>query len=89
MDSELKTVGDREGVFRQWLDRHAGLILKVVRGCTATPQDQDDLFQDILLQLFLYSVVSRGIKRNDLDLSRGVQYRAVLATHRTSATPQA
>jgi len=43
---------EREAIFRRWFDQHLGLMLKVVRGCTATPQDQDDLLQDILLQLW-------------------------------------
>jgi RNA polymerase sigma-70 factor, ECF subfamily len=43
---------ERETIFRQWLDRHIGLILKVVRGCAPAPEDQDDLFQDVLLQLW-------------------------------------
>lgn len=29
-----------------------GLMFKVVRGCASTPQDQDDLLQDILLQIW-------------------------------------
>ena len=43
---------EREAIFRRWFDQHLGLMLKVVRGCAATPQDQDDLLQDILLQLW-------------------------------------
>jgi RNA polymerase sigma-70 factor (ECF subfamily) len=46
------TSPEREAVFRRWFEEHLGLMLKVVRGCTATPQDQDDLLQDILLQLW-------------------------------------
>jgi RNA polymerase sigma-70 factor, ECF subfamily len=46
------TSHDREAIFRQWFEAHLGVILKVVRGCTAAPQDQDDLLQDILLQLW-------------------------------------
>src|SRR5262249_49176486 len=52
MDSELKAGEDREAIFRQWLDRHVGLILKIVRGYADTPQDQDDLFQEVLLQIW-------------------------------------
>jgi RNA polymerase sigma-70 factor, ECF subfamily len=46
------TTQEREATFRRWFEEHLGLMLKVVRGCTATPQDQDDLLQDILLQLW-------------------------------------
>ena len=47
-------------VFRRWLDRHIGLMLKVVRGCAISPQDQEDLFQDVLLQLWLSIPAFRG-----------------------------
>ena len=46
------TSREREAIFRRWFEEHLGLMLKVVRGCTATPQDQDDLLQDILLQVW-------------------------------------
>lgn len=46
------TAQEQEAIFRRWFAEHLGLILKVVRGCTATPQDQEDLLQNILLQLW-------------------------------------
>jgi RNA polymerase sigma-70 factor (ECF subfamily) len=46
------TSREREAIFRRWFEEHLGLMLKVVRGRTATPQDQDDLLQDILLQVW-------------------------------------
>ena len=42
----------QERLFRQWLGEHKGLMFKVVRAYAATPEDQDDLFQEILLQLW-------------------------------------
>lgn len=44
---------DHERRFRQWLAEHTGLLTKVVRSFAATPADQDDLFQEILLQVWL------------------------------------
>ena len=41
-----------EITFKQWLEEHQGLIFKVVRAYAGTPEDQDDLFQEILLQLW-------------------------------------
>jgi RNA polymerase sigma-70 factor (ECF subfamily) len=43
---------EQEAVFKRWLEAHLGLIYKVVRGCADSPQDQEDLFQDVLLQLW-------------------------------------
>jgi RNA polymerase sigma-70 factor (ECF subfamily) len=51
MDKHSMTAPQQEAIFRRWLDLHLGLMLKVVRGCAA-PQDQDDLFQDVLLQVW-------------------------------------
>jgi RNA polymerase sigma-70 factor (ECF subfamily) len=42
----------QEKVFKQWLGEHKGLMFKVVRAYAALPNDQDDLFQEILLQLW-------------------------------------
>jgi RNA polymerase sigma-70 factor, ECF subfamily len=43
---------EQEAIFRRWLDEHKGLMFRVVRGCASTPQDQDDLLQDILVQIW-------------------------------------
>ena len=42
----------QEELFKQWLGEHKKLILKIVRACAFSLQDQDDLFQEILLQLW-------------------------------------
>lgn len=43
---------DRDRLFRQWLGEHKGLMFKVVRSYAASPEDRDDLFQQILLQVW-------------------------------------
>lgn len=47
------SITDHELRFRQWLNEHTGLLLKVVRSFAESPDDQDDLFQEILLQVWL------------------------------------
>lgn len=42
----------QEKLFKQWFGEHKGLVFKVVKAYAASPQDQDDLFQEILLQLW-------------------------------------
>jgi hypothetical protein len=49
----LLGIADHELQFRQWLAEHTGLLLKVVRSFAEGPADQDDLFQEILLQVWL------------------------------------
>jgi RNA polymerase sigma-70 factor (ECF subfamily) len=46
-------IADHELRFRQWLAEHTGLLLKVVRSFAEGPADQDDLFQEVLLQVWL------------------------------------
>jgi RNA polymerase sigma-70 factor (ECF subfamily) len=38
--------------FSEWLERHKGLIFKVVRAYAFTTQDREDLFQDVAAQLW-------------------------------------
>jgi RNA polymerase sigma-70 factor (ECF subfamily) len=44
---------DLETTFKQWLAQHQGLLYRVVRAYGNTAQDQDDLFQEICLQMWL------------------------------------
>jgi len=43
---------NREELFRQWLAEHKGLMFKVVRAYAVSPADRDDLFQEILTQIW-------------------------------------
>lgn len=47
MTAELETI------FKKWLGEHQGLLYRVVRAYGNTAADQDDLFQEICLQLWL------------------------------------
>ena len=38
---------EQQGIFVDWLKSHEGLFFKVVRAYAFTPQDQEDLFQEI------------------------------------------
>ena len=71
----------QEAIFRQWLDKHLGLMLKVVRGCAASPQDQDDLFQDVLLQIWTSIPAFRGEAKETTWIYR-VAFNTALAWRR-------
>jgi RNA polymerase sigma-70 factor, ECF subfamily len=43
---------EQEKLFKRWIDEYKKLIFKVVRAYTVLLEDQDDLFQEILLQLW-------------------------------------
>src|SRR5258705_6213477 len=42
---------DQQRLFDQWLKSHRGLFFKVVRAYAFTPDDQEDLFQEIVMQV--------------------------------------
>jgi RNA polymerase sigma-70 factor (ECF subfamily) len=72
---------ERETVFRRWLEEHLGLMLKVVRGCAASPEDQDDLFQDVLLQIWISIPTFRGEAKETTWIYR-VAFNTALAWRR-------
>ena len=39
-------------LFEAWLREHKGLLFKVVRAYAFTPDDQDDLFQEVTIQVW-------------------------------------
>jgi RNA polymerase sigma-70 factor (ECF subfamily) len=43
-------MGIQEEMFRRWVRDHRGILMKVTRAYAWTPQDQEDLSQEILLQ---------------------------------------
>src|SRR5208282_997080 len=80
MQTHSITAQEQETIFRRWLDEHIGLILKVVRSCAA-PQDQDDLFQDVLLQVWSSIPAFRGEARETTWIYR-VAFNTALAWRR-------
>jgi RNA polymerase sigma-70 factor (ECF subfamily) len=42
----------QESQFKQWLADHVGSVLKIARAYTVTPEDAQDLVQEILLQVW-------------------------------------
>jgi RNA polymerase sigma-70 factor, ECF subfamily len=54
------SISEQEALFRRWLAEHAGLMWKAVRAFTSTPEDAEDLFQEIALQLWMSLPAFRG-----------------------------
>jgi RNA polymerase sigma-70 factor (ECF subfamily) len=46
------TEKEQKRIFENWLDQHKTLIFKIVRVYAFTPMDQDDLFQEIIIQVW-------------------------------------
>ena len=47
-------------IFKQWLNDYSKLIFKVVRAYAISPQDQEDLFQEILIHIYSAIPCFRG-----------------------------
>ena len=45
-------IDEQEKIFKRWLDEYRVLVFKVIRAYADSPQDKDDLFQEILLQMW-------------------------------------
>ena len=75
------TAQEQETIFRRWLEAHLGLMLKVVRGCAAAPPDQDDLFQDVLLNVWSSIRAFRGEAKETTWIYR-VAFNTALAWRR-------
>jgi RNA polymerase sigma-70 factor (ECF subfamily) len=43
---------EQNHTFNQWLGQHKALLFKVVRAYAVTAMDQDDLFQEIIIQVW-------------------------------------
>ena len=46
------TEQEQKHIFEKWLGQHKGLIFKIVRAYAFTAMDQDDLFQEIIIQVW-------------------------------------
>jgi RNA polymerase sigma-70 factor (ECF subfamily) len=81
MQSQSMTPQAQEAIFRRWLDQHLGLMMKVVRGCARAQQDQEDLFQDVLVQVWSSIPAFRG-EANETTWIYRVAFNTALAWRR-------
>jgi RNA polymerase sigma-70 factor, ECF subfamily len=81
MHMHSMTNEQQDDVFRHWVSDHIGLVMKVVRGFAAVPEDQDDLFQETLLQLWRSIPAFRAESKETTWIYR-VAFNTALAWHR-------
>jgi len=81
MQTRSITALDQEAIFRRWLEMHLGLMWKVVRGCAAGPEDQEDLFQEVLLNVWSSIPAFRGEAKETTWIYR-VAFNTALAWRR-------
>lgn len=46
------TENEQKHIFEKWLSLYKGVLFKIVRAYKFTPMDQDDLFQEIVIQVW-------------------------------------
>jgi RNA polymerase sigma-70 factor, ECF subfamily len=80
--TDLANANERESIFCRWTSDHLGLVLKVVRAYAADPADQDDLFQEILVQLWSSIPAFRNEAKETTWIYR-VAFNTALAWRRT------
>ena len=54
------TEKEQKQIFEEWLNQHKALIFKIVRAYAFTVMDQDDLFQEIIIQVWHSVTKFRG-----------------------------
>lgn len=56
----VKVTDNREKLFKRWIEEYKNLLFKVVKTYASTREDRDDLFQEILMQLYISVPNFRG-----------------------------
>jgi RNA polymerase sigma-70 factor (ECF subfamily) len=83
---------ERESLFQQWLNDHRGLIYKVTRAYAQDADDQDDLFQEIVFQLWQSLPSFRGSAKVStwiyrVALNTALTWRRGETKHRRNKAP--
>ena len=67
---------EQKRIFDRWLNEHKGIFFKIVRAYAFTPDDQDDLFQEISLQVWKSIPDFRGESKASTWIYRVALYSA-------------
>lgn len=78
------TAAEQQETFERWIDQHTGLVFKVVHASTATPEDRNDLFQDIAIQLWKSVPQFRGDSKESTWVFRVALNTAAVWTRKES-----
>jgi RNA polymerase sigma-70 factor (ECF subfamily) len=46
------TDNQQQKIFQEWLDKYRALLFKIINAYAFSPEDQDDLFQEVCLQIY-------------------------------------
>lgn len=65
-------------IFDEWVSLHKGIVFKIIRAYAFNPNDQDDLFQEISLQLWQSIPEFRGEAKSSTWIYRVALYAATV-----------
>ncbi|HJR78914.1 MAG TPA: RNA polymerase sigma factor [Anaerolineales bacterium] len=65
-------------IFDEWISQHKGIVFKIIRAYAFNPNDQDDLFQEISLQLWQSIPEFRGEAKSSTWIYRVALYAATV-----------
>jgi len=79
---------EQKRIFDNWLSKHKGILFKIVRAYSFTPNDQDDLFQEISLQLWKSIPDFRGESKASTWIYRVALYSAYVWVRSEKKRPE-
>jgi RNA polymerase sigma-70 factor (ECF subfamily) len=74
-------------IFDEWLSQHKGIIFKIIRAYAFTPNDADDLFQEISLQVWRSIPEFRGESKPSTWIYRVALYTATVWVRKEKTQP--
>jgi RNA polymerase sigma-70 factor (ECF subfamily) len=81
-----------EQTFKEWLDAHRDIVLRTARAFAATPDDQHDLVQEILVQLWHSTAFFNGQAKAStwtyrVALNKALNWQRAEKKHRARQVP--
>ena len=74
-------------IFDDWLNQHKGILFKIVRAYAFNPDDQQDLFQEVSLQLWRSIPEFRGESKASTWIYRVALYTATVWVRKEKSRP--
>lgn len=79
---------EQKQIFDKWISEHRGILFKIIRAYAFTHHDQEDLFQEITLQLWLSIPNFQGESKPSTWIYRVALYTATVWVRQERKTPQ-
>jgi RNA polymerase sigma-70 factor (ECF subfamily) len=74
-------------IFDEWISQHKGIMFKIIRAYAFTPNDADDLFQEISLQVWRSIPEFRGESKPSTWIYRVALYTATVWVRKEKTQP--